>query len=184
MGKTLVSIFDDQSYALQARDELVDRGFSSHAVRLTFSDNSSTSPQSEESLGEKIANFFGFGDHDETYDEAVRRGGYVLTVDADTDEECQRAEDIIEEYEPIDIDEREKEWRENCWQGSRNSSTDQIDRLNDVPIRTSRLRGVRVLSRFSDEPSDHLDSEFDRYTGPERRNEFNDEYQGQERRAG
>jgi hypothetical protein len=187
MGKTLVAIFDAQGDAQQAHEAVIDSGFSSRTVRLTFSDSSSdmaNGPKSEESIGDKIANFFGFGDQDETYSEAVRRGSYVLTVDADSDEECERAQDIIEEYDPVDIDEREAEWRESGWQGSQESNAQPSDEFSQAQDRPTRRSGVRVLSRFTEAPVERsLRPEFDRYTGPERRRGSAYDYAGIERRA-
>ena len=188
MGKTLIAVFDDQSDAQQAQEAVMDSGFSSRTVRLTFTDSSNSdvaiTPKSEESLGEKIANFFGFGDQDETYSEAVRRGGYVLTVDADSDEECERAQDIIEEYDPVDIDEREAEWRENGWQTSDASGARARNEIPEAGDRSGRRGGVRVLSRFTAAPIENLSQvDLEHYTGPERRSASDDDYAGLERRA-
>jgi hypothetical protein len=188
MERTLVAVFDDQSDAQQAQEALIDSGFSSNTVRLTFADraNQATAvePKPEESIGDKIANFFGFGDHDETYSEAIRRGGYVLTVNADSDEDCDRAQDIIEEYEPVDIDEREAEWRDGGWQASDESKSRSREELSQVGNYPSRRPGVRVLSRFTAEPVGNVpQSDIHPYTGPERRRASNDDYHGLERRA-
>ncbi len=188
MGKTLVAVFDDQSDAQQAQEAVIDSGFSSRDVRLTFANNSNPDvairPKSEESIGDKIASFFGFGDHDETYSEAVRRGGYVLTVDADSDEECERAQDVIEEYDPIDIDEREAEWRESGWKTSDESRAQTKNEISQVDDRARRRGSVRILSRFTEAPVENFSkSDIRHYSGPERRSASNDDYAGVERRA-
>jgi hypothetical protein len=75
--------------------------------------------QGERTFGELVADFFGFGDDDETYSEAVRRGSYVVTVDAVTDQEADRAESVMTGFRPIDIDQRVSEWRQSGWQPTR-----------------------------------------------------------------
>lgn len=164
MERTLVAIFDDQSDAQQALNALRESGFSTSNARLTSAESSGavtgrtapSAPEHEESFGEKVANFFGFGDQDETYSEAVRRGSCVLTVDAASDDEAERAEEIINEYGPVDIDEREAEWRESGWQASRGRGGETTIPITEeqmqVGKRDVQQGGVRVVSRVSERP--------------------------------
>lgn len=163
MEKTLVAVFDDQSEAQRALEALVDQGFSSSNARvasaeslgLTADSTRTSRPGQEESLGEKIASFFGFGDHDETYTEAVRRGSYVLTVDAASDEEAERATDIINDYDPVDIDEREAEWRKSGWQGKDTggeSTVPVVEEQMTLGKREIQRGGIRVHTRTAETP--------------------------------
>src|SRR5688500_11722944 len=117
MGKTLVAVFDEQTDAKQALDALSKGGFPGSKARLTAREDvqqrsASSQPRRDESFGEKVAHFFGFGEqHDATYTEAVQRGGHVLVVDVSDDAEAERASDIIERYHPVDIEERQAQWR-------------------------------------------------------------------------
>jgi hypothetical protein len=51
-----------------------------------------------------------------TYAEAVRRGGYLVIVNA-PDQDASRAADILERHDAIDIEERAEHWRHTGWQG-------------------------------------------------------------------
>lgn len=151
MGKTLVAVFDGQTEARQALDALSKGGFPSSKARLTAREDV------QESFGEKVAHFFGFGEqHDATYGEAVRRGGYVLVVDASDDAEAERASDIIERYRPVDIEQRQAQWRQSGWQPkpaqSGEATLPVVEEQLQVGKREVQHGGIRVLSRTVERP--------------------------------
>jgi len=49
------------------------------------------------------------------YAEGIRRGGALVTVTANTDAEADRAADILDRYNVVDIDERGTSYRESGW---------------------------------------------------------------------
>jgi uncharacterized protein (TIGR02271 family) len=122
MDRTVVAAFDTQQDAQRALEALTDAGFSRDRTHLTANSggldtvSSGTATTGEQTLGDKIASFFGFGDDEEIYTEAVRRGSCVLTVDAADDEEADRAEAILYRFGPVDIDQKAAEWRGAGWQ--------------------------------------------------------------------
>jgi uncharacterized protein (TIGR02271 family) len=162
MQKTLVAVFDQQSEARQALDALSLGGFPSNKARLTSSDSTaggapSSRAEHDESLGEKVAHFFGFGgQHESTYSEAVRRGSCVLMVDAVDDNEAERASDIIERYNPVDIDERESQWRQSGWQPALGKGDETkipvVEEELQVGKREVQRGGIRVISRMTETP--------------------------------
>jgi len=173
MNKTLVAVFDSQQDATSALEALIGAGFSRANARITSNDStgSSTTTQhkGEQSFGEMVADFFGFGDDDETYTEAVRRGGYVVTVDTADDEEASRAESVLSRLGPVDIDQRTSEWRQTGWQPTRASLADHGDQRVTgtgredavIPVTEEQLAvgkrevqrgGVRVVTRTVERP--------------------------------
>ena len=161
MEKTLVAVFDNQGDAQRALEALFGKGFSSSNARISSSESMGGTTQStgtdrsdqKQSFGDKIASFLGFGDQDETYTEAVRRGSCVLTVDAASDDEAERASDIIDEYDPVDIDERESEWRKEGWQGKGGESAiPVVEEELKIGKRQVQRGGIRVLSRVIEQP--------------------------------
>jgi len=56
-----------------------------------------------------------------TYEEGLRRGAYLLTANVE-DAQFDQALDIIEQAGPIDIDEREQQWRQSGWSGAQAST--------------------------------------------------------------
>lgn len=121
MQHTLVAVFDNRSDAQKALEDLVASGFSRQDARLSEGDPTGQSDlagaqRTGEGIGSSIKNFFSdiFGtDRDEStrmYSEAVTRGHYVLTLDASSEPEVERAACIVERYGPIDIDEHARQW--------------------------------------------------------------------------
>jgi len=162
MGRMLVAVFDEQSHAKQALDALSKGGFPSSKARLTAREDvqersASSQPQRDESFGEKVAHFFGFGEqHEATYSEAVRRGGCVLVVDAADDAEAERASDIIERYHPVDIDERQAQWRQSGWQPALaqggETTLPVVEEQLQVGKREVQRGGIRVISHTVERP--------------------------------
>ena len=117
MQHTLVAVFDNRTDAQNAMNELLSSGFSTQDVRLSSSDTSAatttttTTTGSDTGVGSSIKNFFSdlFGsddnEHATRYQGAVSGGKNVITVTADSLEEVERAADIVERFNPIDIDE-------------------------------------------------------------------------------
>ena len=122
MQHTLVAVFDNRSDAQKALEDLVASGFARTAVRLSEDDSSVGSSNTADtasegtSIGASIRTFFAdvFGserDRDiDLYSNAVNRGHFALTLQADSLPEVERAADIVERYGPLDIDEKSQEW--------------------------------------------------------------------------
>ena len=179
MDQSVVAVFDKREDAEKALDALLAEGFLATNARITSAESSGSSltagrPASHEddSLGDKIARFFGFeDDYEETYSEAVRRGHYVLQVDADDGNEATRARSIILRFDPVDIDKKSTEWRESGWTPrtsagnvaglSASGTTAASSRETTIPVAEERLEvgkrevqtgGVRVVSRVVQKP--------------------------------
>lgn len=152
MTQTVVGVFDDYTQAQRALTELTDSGFDIENVKLDPQDENIDARQrslrgddDNTSDGGGIMGFFRslFGTdegdterHADVYSEAVRRGSYMLTVHADSDEQAERACDILNRYDPVDIDERSSHWRSEGWSGYDMSSPV----LSDDEIRQERSR--------------------------------------------
>src|SRR5215212_2523436 len=109
MSKMIVGLFDEYREAQRAVVELVENGVSREDIGITSRDYTGydetdtrldDSHRDGEGVGDKIGNFFSrlFGDDDEYvshYSEAVGRGGTVVTVDCESDEQADRAEAIL-----------------------------------------------------------------------------------------
>lgn len=117
MAHTLAAVFEHRGDADRAKAELLNAGFSDSAVRLASGTGTqtqqSTAPGADDGIGGGIKHFFNslFGTDDnadkQLYSSAVNRGNTVLTVDAATDDEIDRASGIIEGFGPLDIEERQ-----------------------------------------------------------------------------
>src|SRR3990170_1895149 len=56
--------------------------------------------------------------HDDrhTYDEGIRRGGFLLCAEVDSDEDENRIISVLEETSSVDLDQRQSDWRNDGWQ--------------------------------------------------------------------
>lgn len=122
MTQTLAAVFDNRADADRARAELSTAGFGAGNIQLSpAASPAGSDTDTSESIGSSIKNFFKdmFSDDDHgVYSEAVNRGKVVLTVQADTEAEIERAADIVNRYDPIDIDEHQNQWRASGWTGT------------------------------------------------------------------
>jgi uncharacterized protein (TIGR02271 family) len=116
MQHTLVAVFDNRDSAQNAMDALLSADFSRTNVSISSSDTSAGSAGSathDDSVGGSVKHFFSnlFGadhdDHASRYAGAVTQGHHVLTVTAQSDAEVDRASNLIEHFNPLDIDERD-----------------------------------------------------------------------------
>jgi len=129
MANTVVGVYDSYAQAQQAMNALLACGFSRDEVQLSSASDRTTAGQGkittdEQSSGSGIGNFFRnlFGmDDDPTdrdvYSEAVRRGSCVLTVNADSAEGADKAVDVMNQFNPVDIDDRSSYWKNQGWSG-------------------------------------------------------------------
>lgn len=135
MGHTLVAVYDSYSQAQGAYNDLLAGGFQHAAVQLSPSEQMHASGQPAtgtihagpagdgHSVGSGIRHFFmnlfgshaDYQEHADVYSEAVRRGHYILTVNADDDEESERAVQIMNRFDPVDVDERTAQWKSRGW---------------------------------------------------------------------
>jgi uncharacterized protein DUF2382 len=101
----------------------------------------------------------------ETYAEAVRRGGYLVIVNA-SDEDASKAANILDRHDPIDIQERAGYWRESGWQGYRPEAEPYTGpHLGEekIPVVEEQLKvgkrpvergGVRIRSYVTERPAE------------------------------
>lgn len=123
MAHTVIGVYDNYKQAQQALDELTKKGFSIEHVNLSPGLETEEARQAALRHEEKggVRGFFRslFGGHEEEhadiYSEAVRRGNYLLTVHAQTDEQADQATEILNRYNPIDINERAAQWKSEGW---------------------------------------------------------------------
>jgi len=119
-SRTITAFFDSQDDAQDAVDRLIADGISRDRIRLVAgaaSGSTNTSyPESGTGFWEALKDLFMPDEDRYTYAEGLRRGGYLVTVQA-TDAEYERALDILDDEGTIDIDARQDEWRSEGWTG-------------------------------------------------------------------
>lgn len=128
MELTIIGVYEELAPARSAKNDLIASGFSSRTVQLNPDHEQATtrgpSVQKSPTVSASIENFFRslFSMDDKStysnlYAEAVRRGNYVLTVDVASEEARLQAEQIMNRYGPMDMDERSADWVRHGWRG-------------------------------------------------------------------
>jgi len=130
MENTVVGVYDSYAQAQNVMNELLACGFSRDEIQLSQegSDRTSTatdttgSQDSGSGIGHFFRSLFGMEDdedrqHHDIYAEATRRGSCVVTVNADDEQERERAIEVMNRFDPVDIDERASQWRSQGWTG-------------------------------------------------------------------
>jgi uncharacterized protein (TIGR02271 family) len=156
-------MFDSRSQAEAARERLTQSRIDADDVRIV--DQSSSASSSGESgegqgLWSAIKSAFIPPEDSHSYEEGMRRGGYLLCarVDGDCADEAIR---ILDESDSVDFEERENSWRSEGWSpyqataGSGGFQQNQESRQSDrtvaeerIPIVEEELRiGKREVTR-------------------------------------
>ncbi|MRW84557.1 hypothetical protein GJ698_10710 [Pseudoduganella sp. FT26W] len=122
MKHTLAAVFETRAEANLARDELVHNGFDRDSIQIHDSGSVAGTARIDDdesilgSVKKMFSDMLGRDHADQhVYAEALNRGHTVLALDTATLEESERAADIIEDFDPIDIDESETMWRASGW---------------------------------------------------------------------
>ena len=122
MTHTLAAVFETRAEATLAKNELLQNGYDTSAIQIHDSGSMAGTARinDDESILGNVKQMFSelFGrDHADqhVYAEALNRGHTVLALETGTLDEAERAADIIDDFNPIDIDEHETMWRASGW---------------------------------------------------------------------
>jgi uncharacterized protein (TIGR02271 family) len=175
-SRTVVAVFDDYATAERAVADLVSNGFSRDSINITSNDSfASDSAMGNIGLsgehprdrsGGGIGGFFRrlFGADDEYaghYDEAIRRGAAVVSVNTDDED---RASDILDRSGAIDVEERAASWHREGYEastdrraihergGKEERSIPVVREDLHVGKRDVHRGGVRVFNRVTEKP--------------------------------
>jgi hypothetical protein len=122
MTHTLTAVFETRAEATLARNELVQNGYDAQRIQIhdsgsvagtaRINDDASILGQVQQMFSQLVGR-----EHADrhVYAEALNRGHTVLALETATLDEAERAADIIEDFNPIDIDEHETMWRASGW---------------------------------------------------------------------
>jgi len=109
MAQTVIGIFDNESEARRAVDNLVERGFTRNSIDISdrsSSDYSTRKHDDDDSIGGFFRSLFGSDNDDSRKYSTVASRSCVVTVHAQSSDEAERAAEILDEYGAVDVDER------------------------------------------------------------------------------
>ncbi len=116
MAQTVIGVFDDATEAQEAVTQLVSAGFSRDNIDVSVrntSDSMSTTNRTdddddhESGISRFFSSLFGSDDDEDTrkYSTVASRGS-VVTVHVQSDDEAERAADLLDDAGAVDVDER------------------------------------------------------------------------------
>lgn len=118
MTRTITAVYDSETDARFAREQLVDRGVDDNDVRIVSQDLSRSDVSSDrgddKGVWESIKDFFVGDDDRPMYSEGMRRGAYLLTARVD-DDLSDDAIAALEQTNAVDLDQRAEQWRSEGW---------------------------------------------------------------------
>lgn len=127
MTRTITALFDQRHDADAAEARLKASNVDADHIRIH--DKSSAgynetgrSTRQDPGMWSSIKNAFLPDEDRHTYEEGVRRGGFLLTADVDEDK-VDQAVRVLEEANTVDIDERSQQWRSSGWDYSSDTGT-------------------------------------------------------------
>lgn len=119
MTRTITALFDQRADAEAAENRL--KAANVDASHINIHDKSSSgfhaaghSTTQEPGIWGSIKNAFLPDEDRHTYEEGVRRGGFLLTADV-SEEHVDDAVRVLEEADTVDIDDRVQQWRSSGW---------------------------------------------------------------------
>ena len=151
MSRTITALFDTRADAEAGRNRLIAAEVDADNVRIhdnTGMDKAgahvpSYSTAKEPGLWESIKNAFLPDDDRHVYEEGVRRGGFLLTADVESDE-VDEAIEALEEANSVDIEDRAASWRSEGWNSPASSGThpDHRTDMDREPVDANDLEAI------------------------------------------
>ena len=119
MTRTITAMFDKRSDAEAAEARLKAANVDADHIRIH--DQSSegysadkNSTHTDMGMWASVKNAFLPDEDRHTYEEGVRRGGFLLTADVG-EEHVDEAVRVLEEADTVDVDDRSQDWRKSGW---------------------------------------------------------------------
>jgi uncharacterized protein (TIGR02271 family) len=119
MTRTITALFDQRADAEAAKNRLeaanVETGhISIHDKTSSGFHATGKSTTQDPGVWSSIKNAFVPDEDRHTYEEGVRRGGFLLTADVN-DDNIDAAVRVLEESDSIDVDDRAQQWKSSGW---------------------------------------------------------------------
>lgn len=165
MAQTVIGFFDNAEEGRRAISQLQEVGISRDSIDITENPGTETvssdrgSSDGEGGIGRFFRNLF--GDDDDAADRYSRVGSSsrcIVTVHARSNDEAERAADVLDDCGAIDVDERAAQYggvssnRSESADQRRETTIPRIQENLEVGKRTEETGGVRVRSRIVERP--------------------------------
>lgn len=162
-SRTVVAVFSDEATAERAVDDLVSSGFARNTIDITSNENFTSdsaigntglsgqqpTDRSGGGMGGFFRRLFGTDDDAQRYDEAVRTGAVIVSVNtADED----RASEILDRNGAIDVEDRASNEKSSRGRTGGEQSIPVLNEEMHVGKREVHRGGVRIYNRMEERP--------------------------------
>jgi uncharacterized protein (TIGR02271 family) len=153
--RTITAMYDTRGAAESARDELIGLGVDRSDISIRSGNgDAEAAPDATEGRGfwASLTDLFMPDEDVETYTEGLNRGGYLLSAKMPS-ALADEAADVLERYEPIDLDQRSERWRREGWTGSEagtRTTAPAADVISDADLPTAPLAYDTASTRKAD----------------------------------
>lgn len=162
--KTIIGMFEDYDEAEDLLDDLVDEGFDRASIDIIKTEEGREKEKGGGFLQSLKKLFTTQKDIPESYrgyySEGVRRGGVLVSI-AVSDEDAERATELMNKHDAIDVEQRAESWKKAGWTGFKEGmpayTSEEIAKERKVlPVTEEKVKvgkrqvakgGVRVYSR-------------------------------------
>lgn len=150
MSRTITALFDTKADADAGAERLRQAGVDASHVNVhdqtTHKTEGAYSTAKDQGLWASIKNTFVPHEDRHTYEEGIRRGGFLLTADVD-DDKTPTAVKALEDANSVDLDARSQEWRSDGWDYARSSGdVEDMDDTLAYGTRDTAASGSRYRS--------------------------------------
>ena len=156
MSRTITALFDTKTDADAGAERLRQAGVDADHVSVhdqtTHKTAGDYSTGKDQGLWSSIKNVFVPHEDRHSYEEGIRRGGFLLTADVD-DDKTPAAVKALEDANSVDLDARTAEWRQSGWEGG--NIEDELNGTDDGLIYGSRdpaVGGARYRAYLPSDP--------------------------------
>ncbi len=120
MTRTVTALYDSRIEAEDACERLTTQ-FETCSAKIIDQGSSANAHSGDESYTPLSTLYVSDEDRD-VYGEGVRRGGFMLCAEVDSDEDADSIVEVLEQSSPVDMDQRQQDWRSEGWQQGSSSS--------------------------------------------------------------
>ncbi|WP_425229252.1 hypothetical protein [Sphingomonas sp.] len=151
MSRTITALFDTRADADAGAERLRQAGVDASSVAVhdntTHQTTGDYSTANDQGLWASIKGAFVTRDDRHTYEEGIRRGGFLLTATV-ADDNASEAVAALEDASSIDLDERSRQWRSEGW--NHPAPGDEADAGVIYGSREAGVGGTRYRSYTAD----------------------------------
>jgi len=145
MTRTVTALYDSRSEAESACERLTNQ-FETCSAKIIDQDSGADAGSSGGETTTPLSTLYVSDEDRNAYGEGVRRGGFMLCAEVDSDEDADSIIQVLEQTSAVDMDQRQQDWRSEGWQPASSSGgkmgTDTAGRTSSEFGNQSEARNV------------------------------------------